>query len=222
MKRFSLLTTVLLLIIILFRNNILIFFNNIYNLVLEKNNYYDAEILFLEEKVKYLENEYNNLNDFKENISMYANYNYMVTRVIYKENYFYNAKVYIEGGSDKNVKSGMAVINEFGLVGVIGNVEEKISELILLTNINNLSVNINNNYGKLVYEDKKIKIKDISREQNINLNDEVYTSTFGSIKEKLYIGKVISVNDKTIEKEIVLDSDVDFNNLNYLLIVGDL
>ena len=72
------------------------------------------------------------------------------------------------------------------------------------------------------YDGKYLNVKDISREANINLNDEVYTSTLGNIKEKLYIGRVINLEDKTISKEIIIESNVDFNNLNYLLIIGDL
>lgn len=222
MKRFNVFVVILLLLMILFRDNVLIIFNNVYNLFREQNDYKEAEILVLEEKVKYLEKEYNELNDFKKSVSLYANYNYLVTRVIFRENYFYNAKLILEGGSDDKIKSGMAVINENGLVGIVGDVYKNTCELILLSNVKNLSVNINGTYGKLVYEDDKFKIKDISRDANINLNDEVYTSTLGNIKEQIYIGQVDSFKDKTIEKEIVIESDVDFLNLNYLLIVGDL
>ena len=88
MKKISVFTFFLLIVIILFRNSILIFFNNIYNLFLEENDYRLTEIKILEEKNKYLESEYNDLNDFKNNIFRYANYKYLVSRVIYKENYY--------------------------------------------------------------------------------------------------------------------------------------
>lgn len=222
MKRLSLLTIVLLVCLIICRNNILIFFNNFYNMFFLRNDYEEAEIILLEEKVRYLESEYDKLNDFKENLSLYADYNYVVTRMIYRENYFYNARVLIEGGENLGVSEGMAVINEEGLVGIISDVSKNVSEIKLLHTIDNLSVSINDLYGKLVYEDGKLKIKDISRENVVNINDEVYTSTLGNIKEKLYIGKVVEVRDGVIEKEIVVESKVDFNNLNYLLVVGDL
>lgn len=222
MKRISLLTIGLLICLIIFRNNILLFFNNFYNMFFLRNVYEEAEIILLEEKVRYLESEYDKLNDFKENLSLYADYNYVVTRMIYRENYFYNAKVLIEGGENLGFSDGMAVINEDGLVGIISNVSKNVSEIKLLQNIDNLSVNINDLFGKLVYEDGELKIKDISRENVVEINDEVYTSTLGNIKEKLYIGKVVGVSDGVIEKEIVLESNVDFDNLNYLLVVGDL
>lgn len=222
MKRISLLTIVLLISLIIFRNNILLFCNNVYNLFFFKNDYKSAEIMLLEEKIKYLEKEYNELNDFKEELPKYSNYKYVVSKKIYQENYFYNSKILIEGGENLGIKKGMAVINEFGLVGVVSKVNRNTSEMTKLLNVNNLSVNIKGIYGKLVYEDNKLKIKDISRENVINLNDEVYTSTLGNIKERIYIGKVISVKDKVIDKEIIIESKADFNNLNYLLVVGDL
>ena len=222
MKKVSLLTIILLVSLIMFRNNILIFFNNVYNLFLEKNNIRDAEILILEEKVRYLENEYDKLNNLKNKLPMYAKYNYFISRIISRENYFYNAEILIEGGKTNGIKDGMAVINEFGLIGVVQSVNDNISKVKLLQNIENLSVNINGYYGKLVFDSEKFIVKDISHDSVINLNDEVYTSTLGNIKEKIYIGKVIEVNDGIIEKQIVISSKVDFNNLNYLLVVGDL
>jgi len=155
-------------------------------------------------------------------LPIYANYNYLVSRLITRENYLYNAEILIEGGSNLNVKKGMAVVNECGLVGVVDSVRKNVSKIRLLQNIENLSVNINGSYGKLVYKNNKFVVKDISRDVLINLNDEVYTSTLGNIKEKLYVGRVSGVKNDVIEKEIVVESLVDFNNINYLLVVGDL
>lgn len=211
-----------LLIIILFRSNIIIFFNNIFNLFLEKNNYEEAEKLVLEEKIKYLEEEYNNLNNFKEALPKYANYEYLVSRVIYRDNYLNDSKINILGGKDKGVKKGMVVVNEYGMVGVINKVEDKMSEVTILSNATNISVNIRDSYGKLEYKNNKFEVSDISHDEIIRLNDEVYTSTLGNIKEKLYIGKVVSVETNDLEKKIIVESAVDFHKLNYLLIVGDL
>jgi len=222
LKRISLLTIILLVSLILFRNNILILFNNVYNLIFYKNDIKNAEIKILEEKINYLEKEYDELNNFKNKLPIYANYNYLVSRLITRENYLYNAEILIEGGSNLNVKKGMAVVNECGLVGVVDSVRKNVSKIRLLQNIENLSVNINGSYGKLVYKNNKFVVKDISRDVLINLNDEVYTSTLGNIKEKLYVGRVSGVKNDVIEKEIVVESLVDFNNINYLLVVGDL
>ena len=222
MKRISLLWVILLVCLILFRNNILILFNNVYNLLLVKNDIRTAEIKILEEKINYLENEYSALNDFKNKLPKYANYNYLISRVIFRENYFYDAEILIEGGSRNNIKEGMPIVNELGFVGVVTDVMKDMSKIRLLQNVDNLSVNINGYYGKLVYKEGKFMVKDVSRDALINLNDEVFTSTFGNIKEKLYIGKVVNVKNGVIEKEIIIESKVDFNKINYLLVVGDL
>ena len=59
-------------------------------------------------------------------------------------------------------------------------------------------------------------------EPTFDTMSEVYTSGFGTIKEKLYIGKVIKIDNDIYSKKIYVESKVDFNNLNYVLIVGDL
>ena len=78
-------------------------------------------------------------------------------------------------------------------------------------------------YGKLNYdyETNTFTIYDISNYDKVYVNDLVYTSGYGSIKEKLLIGKVVKVDNSDISKKIVINSVVDFNNLNYVLIVGD-
>lgn len=209
-------------LLILFRSNIIIFFSNIFNLFQEQNNFYEAEIKILKEKTNYLEKEIEDYTHFNNNLGEYANYNYFLSKVLYKENYFYNAKVLIKGGEKEGIKKGMAVVNELGMVGIVGKTNKDTSELIMLTNANNISVNVRNSYGKLEYVNNKFKIDDISKEEDVRLNDEVYTSTLGNIKEKIYIGKVVKVNNNVLEKEIIVESSVDFNKLNYLLVVGDL
>ena len=211
-----------LLILILFRSNIIIFFSNIFSLLQEKNDYTIAEKQVLEAKISYLENEIQSLNNFKDKLPLYANYNYFVSKVLYRENYFENSKLVIKGGTENGIKKGMAVVNELGMVGVVSKVDKNLSEINMLTNANNISVKIRNSYGKLEYKEGIFRVSDISRDEDIRLNDEVYTSTLGNIKEKLYIGKVVKVNVNTLEKEIIIESAVDFRNLNYILVVGDI
>ena len=211
-----------LLILILFRSNIIIFFSNIFSLLQEKNDYTIAEKQVLEAKISYLENEIQSLNNFKDKLPLYANYNYFVSKVLYRENYFENSKLVIKGGTENGIKKGMAVVNELGMVGVVSKVDKNLSEINMLTNANNISVKIRNSYGKLEYKEGIFRVSDISRDEDIRLNDEVYTSTLGNIKEKLYIGRVVKVNVNTLEKEIIIESAVDFRNLNYILVVGEI
>ena len=61
-----------------------------------------------------------------------------------------------------------------------------------------------------------------SQKTKVYVNDLVYTSGYGTIKEKLLIGKVIKVDNSDISKKVMINTVVDFNNLNYVLIVGDI
>ena len=41
-----------------------------------------------------------------------------------------------------------------------------------------------------------------------------------NVKEKIYIGKVADIKITDIEKVLYVKSDVDFDNINYLYVVG--
>ena len=126
-------------------------------------------------------------------------------------------------GKNDNITEGLAVTNELGLVGKITEVDEKTSELTTIKDLKDTSVVINDNHGKLNYdyETNSFIVTDISNYDKVYINDEVYTSGYGTIKEKLYIGKVKNIENETISKKVFIESTVDFNNLNYVLIVGD-
>ena len=118
----------------------------------------------------------------------------------------------------------MGVTNEFGLIGKITKVDNKTSELTTIKDLKDLSVVVNDSYGKLNYdyETNTFTISDISNYDKVYVNDLVYTSGYGTIKEKLLIGKVIKVDNSDISKKVIINTVVDFNNLNYVLIVGDI
>ena len=206
---------------ILFRNNICFMYGNILGVFKLDNDYKDAIINVKEEKIKYLENEISSLNNFSSSLE-YIKYDYKVSKVLFKDTY--NSNVYnIQFGKEDKITMGSGVINEYGFVGKITNVNSKTCELTTMKKIKNISVKINDSYGKMSYSDKDdlFIVKGISNYDKVYVNDEVYTSGYGTIKENLYIGKVIKVINKDYEKELLVKSNVDFNNINYILIVGD-
>lgn len=212
---------IIFLMIILFRENICFFYGNILGVFKLDNNYYNTIINLKDEKIKYLENEYKNYNEFSKNIDL-IDYSYKVSKIIFKESYNTN-KYLIQYGKKDNVTDGLGIINELGLVGKITKLNDKTSELTTLKELKDISVIINDIPGKLNYDyDKEVfLISDISNYDNVYINDKVYTSGYGTIKEKLYIGKVVKIEAETISKKIYVKSEVNFNNLNYVLIVGD-
>ena len=220
MKKLGIYVIIFILVIIL-RDNICFFYGNILGVFKLDNNYYDGIIKLKDEKITYLENEIKTLNDFSSKLER-IDYSYKISRIIYKESYNTN-KYLIQYGYEDNVNKGLAVTNEYGLIGKISKTNKHISELTILKDIKDLSVLVNNSYGKLNYDynTNSFIISDISNYDKIHINDEVYTSGYGSIKENVFIGKVTKVVEKDYKKEIYISTLVDFNNLNYVLIVGD-
>jgi len=211
---------IIFILVILLRENISFFYGNVLGVFKLDNNYYETIINLKNDKIKYLEKEYKTLNEFSKNIKL-LDYNYLVSKIQYKESF--NKDIFkIQYGKDENVLNGYGVINEYGLVGKINKVNEKTSELVTIRKLKDVSVLVNDSYGKMNYfKDNIFFIDDISNYDKVYINDKVYTSGYGSIKEKLYIGKVIKIENYDITKKVFLESDVDFNNLNYVLIVGD-
>ena len=212
---------IIFILVILFRDNICFFYGNVLGVFKLDNSYYDGIIKLKDEKINYLETEIKTLNEFSKDLEK-INYNYKVSKIIYKESYN-TGKYKIQYGTLDKVSNGLAVTNEYGLIGKITNTNKHTSELTTLKDLKDTSVVVNDSYGKLNYDYKSntFIISDISNYDKVHINDEVYTSGYGSIKEKLYIGKVTKVNTKDFKKEVYINIPVDFNNLNYVLIVGE-
>ena len=213
---------IIFILVIIFRDNICFFYGNVLGVFKLDNNYYDGIITLKDEKIEYLENEINSINEFSKNLDR-IDYSYKISKIIYKESYNIG-KYKIQYGKDNGVENGMGVTNEFGFIGKITQVDNKTSELTTIKDLKDLSVVVNDSYGKLNYdyETNTFTISDISNYDKVYVNDLVYTSGYGSIKEKLLIGKVVKVDNNDISKKIVINTVVDFNNLNYVLIVGDI
>lgn len=212
---------IILILVIIFRDNICFFYGNVLGVFKLDNNYYDGIITLKDEKIKYLENEINSINEFSNNLDR-IDYSYKVSKIIYKESYNIG-KYKIQYGKADNIKLGMGVTNEFGFIGKITKVDNKTSELTTIKDLKDLGVVVNDSYGKLNYdyETNTFTISDISNYDKVYVNDLVYTSGYGTIKEKLLIGKVIKVDNNDISKKVIINSLVNFNDLNYVLIVGD-
>ena len=212
---------IIFILVILFRENICFFYGNVLGVFKLDNNYYDSVITLKDEKISYLENEINSITEFSKNLER-IEYNYKVSKIIYKESYNFG-KYKLQYGKSDGIKKGLAVTNEFGLIGKITNVSDKTSELTILKDLDDVSVVVNNSYGKLNYdyETNTFYITDISNYDKVYVNDLVYTSGYGSIKEKLIIGRVKKVDNTDISKKVIINSVVDFDELNYVLIVGD-
>lgn len=196
----------------------IIFFSNISYFIMP--NDIDMDII-TENYCNNITTEYNELLNIN-NINFNSSLNLNISKVMYRDIYDYNNYITIYKGSNDNLVKNMAVINEFGLVGIIDKVNKNNSIVKLITNIDsNISVKINNNFGILKVSNNKLIVSDISNYNDINIGDKIYTSGLGNVIGDLYVGEVsdISLNSTNIEKIITVKSNVDFNNIKYIAVV---
>ena len=169
-----------------------------------------------------IEKDYNELlksNEFLNNSSL----NLIISKVMFRDIYEFSDYITIYKGSNNDIKEGMPVIDDNGLIGIISSVKKNTSIVKLITNKStNISVKINDSYGILKSLDGKVFVSDFSYSDNINIGDKIYTSGIGNIKGDIYIGEVIDIklNETEIEKIVEVKLASNINKLNYLYVVS--
>ena len=169
-----------------------------------------------------IEKDYNELlksNEFLNNSIL----NLIISKVMFRDIYEFSDNLTIYKGSNNDIKEGMPVIDDNGLIGIISNVKKNTSIVKLITNkTTNISVKVNDSYGILKSLDGKVFVSDFSYYDNINIGDKIYTSGIGNIKGDIYIGEVIDIklNETEIEKIVEVKLASNINKLNYLYVVS--
>ncbi len=205
---------ILVFILFLFRNNFLAF-------LIKKDQVLNTDII-TDSINKTLIEENNSLHallDYKiEN-----NYQYKISKVLYRDIYDFKNEITIYKGTMDNLKENDVVINDLGLIGVISKVYKEKALVKLITNKDsNISVKINDSYGILKTKENKLIVSNLTNYDLINLGDKIYTSGIGNLPGNILIGTVkeINMDNLEIEKIITINPSVDFNHLNYVFIVG--
>lgn len=187
------------------------------------NVYQDKEILM---------DEINNLKDI---LNIDKGNNFVVNaKVTNHLSLILNNRFDINKGKKDNIKKNNLVITNKGLVGFIDRVSENYSSVNLVTNINNniisvLITNGENNFMSVIssynHNSNTFIIDNVIRRDNVSFEDfKVYLLGYNDIDHtKIYIGKVIKedINDNKLTMRLEVKSDVDFNNLMYVSVIGD-
>lgn len=207
----------IILIIVLNHSLIINLVTNLNRFITDNKNEYLTEVNILKEQNNYLKEEINNITK----LNSYANYNYKLTRLSYRSVSDKNV-FYINGGKDNNFKENYALVNDLGLVGIINKVNDTYSECHTILNTKNLSIKINDSYGTISkYQDFYLISEDFSNKDNTKLNDIVYTSELGTVKESIKVGVVKKIDNTSITKKIYIEPFVDFNDISYLYVIGE-
>lgn len=173
--------------------------------------------------IKELENENNELRKIlklKKN-----NKKITLCEVVNKHNII--TKKTVEIKCSNKLKINSYVFNSNGLVGYVSKTSKKISEVKLLTNLDKpISVIIKSNeneiFGVLDNYDKKNNlfiVSNVISKNEIKINDNVMLYDNKNIK----IGNVSKIKNSNygISKKVIVKSDVNFYNLNFLYQIGD-
>lgn len=190
----------------------------------------DFKNSMINSKTKYLEYENEILRKslkFKE-----SNSNYKLCEIVnHTSKYFYD-RIDINLGSKKGVKKSDPVITDKGLIGFVSKVGENVSEVKLLTSINEnnmLSVAIEKDEQKIYgvlrgYDPIKnvFEVTDIVGKTD-NLKDaSVFLSNYNNNSYGgILIGKVDEEksNEYGLSKKVLVKQDVDYNNLLFVAVV---
>jgi len=209
-------TSILLIFFLIF-----LFKESIYGLLIKINNLDELDSRITEIKETYYEKEYKNIMRSLDLMSS-QNFDYTYSKVLYRDIYDYFNEFTILKGKENKIKNNSAVVNEKGLIGVIKKVDKNSSVVTLITNKDSqISIEVNNSFGILKYENNNLVIKSINNYEDIEIGDKVMTSGIANLPKGINIGTVSKVinNSLGIEKTIVVIPAVDFEEINYVAII---
>ncbi len=201
-----------------------------YKTLKARNEQLEKENKILKEKnARLLELEKENqrlrlLLDFKEKFS----YRTMAARVVGYSPRQDEAMIIIDRGSVDGIKKGLAVLSPEGLVGKIEKVHSFYSLVrLLIDRDSGLSVRIvsTREVGILIPDEKgNLWVRFLPSHSRVKPGDDVVTSGFSRLIPKgLFVGKVGEAYQKSgsIEKKVLVYSNVDFYRLEEVLVVLD-
>ncbi len=137
-----------------------------------------------------------------------------------------NGNYVINIGSSENVKPGMPVVNDLGLVGLISEVTEEYSLVKTLRN-SELKIAVRNQRsrydGVLEWNGTQLIIKNVPKTYDMEVGDRIITSDFSTkFPPSIPVGVVAGGNrDKTgIFNNVIVKPFVDFIRIENVFVIG--
>ena len=167
--------------------------------------------------------EYLNLNE------QYKNYKTVPAYVISKDISNYSSIFVVNVGSNSGIKENMTVIAAGGLVGHVISVTENTAKVQTLIDTSNVvSSTLENSRDNVIcrgtLNENELKATYVSTDTVLTENEKLYTSGMGGIYPKgIFVGNIKKINQtKNItERNFVVETAVDFKNLETVLIIID-
>ena len=149
----------------------------------------------------------------------------IVNNSVHKRNNF----ITLNKGKKHGIITGMGVICESGVLGIVHSTTENYCLIISILNKESaisISLKRQNNYGSLKWNGfnyKKANIESIPNHVKIQLGDTIITNGYSTIfPAGINIGTIdyFKKNDKTGNQDITINLFTDFNNIKYAYIVS--
>lgn len=160
-----------------------------------------------------------------------SDYRFINADVVERNDLWYQ-EIKINKGTNDNIKVGMAVISNDGLIGKIVKVTNKFSIVKLLSsNSSDMKIAVDIRTDNDIYHgilngynnsDKTVNIINVSKDSNISVGNSVYTNGLGGVYPSgIYVGKVVDISYDSlgIEKNIKVINDISFDKLRYVSVV---
>lgn len=206
------------------------FFENIDSLKTENENLkkQNEELQTKLNELQLIKSENEILREYVNLAEKYAEYSTVGAYIINKNTSNLSDVFIINVGTEQGVTANMAVIGEEGLVGYVlsaTNNTAKVQPIIdAASSVSGLSNSSRTNVivSGQVDSDKELKVYTLQAEDELVIGDTIETSGLGGIYPKgITIGtiKEIIETKNVTEKYAILETKVDFKNLEYVLVI---
>lgn len=165
------------------------------------------------------------LNELKE--KQYSNYKIIIARAIIDTNYLINSKLLIDKGKNKNIAIGSAVINKEGLIGQVFIVNDKSSQVKLITNPEfKIFLQNSRTHTKMLAQgigENQLQIKYLSKNDPIKVGDILSTTGLDDIfPANIPVAKVINIFYENNGFNAALCSPItNTNNIQYVSVLNN-
>jgi len=194
--------------------------SNVFTLFREDNKN-NLEVSSYKEKIEVLEKEISEYESSLESLKIYDGSSHVLAKIALRDGYdFYDTLIV---STDSLVKKGSAVMNEDGLVGIVSDANKKTAKVEMITKPLKVSVKVGEYYGVMDYynlEDRLFIVHNINNYANIEVGSEVVTSGLSKIDGDIKIGTVSKIEKSSVETLVYVKPYVDFDHLNYLMVVN--
>ncbi len=156
---------------------------------------------------------------------LYTNFDIIIARAIIDINYLVNNKLLIDKGKKDDITTGEAVVNQVGVIGQVGDTNDKNAQIILITNPNlKIYLQMPNTQSKMLAQgigNNKLIVKYINKSSNLKVGDVLVTTGLDNIyPANVPVAKVVQVfYENNGFNSAICEPIADYNKLQYVVVL---